>query len=221
MRRDNCQTRAIHFTLVIEGKEKISHDDRRQGILEAATFNIPATDLYRESYSFDSLEDPRSISASSTRPEPTRAKFSFPTSGLSARRRGLSEKSVTCHLLRAAPQCGKVAGSRRESACRAPSGRKRMRLRAATRSWLILEVGCWRPDRGLSGSACREPWGPRREAITYSCCRNAPSSWTAPTCDRTWPVWILTCIWIYCTPRPAATSGYVSSRLVWRGRKEL
>lgn len=87
-----------------------------------------------------------------------------------------------------------------------------MRLRVATRSWLILAIGCWRPVRGLSGSACHEPWAPRREAITSSCYRNVLSAWTAPTCDRTWPAWILICTWTCCTPRPAATSGYVSCR---------
>lgn len=85
-----------------------------------------------------------------------------------------------------------------------------MRLRGTTRSWLILAVECWRPDRGLSGSAYREPWGPQKGAITSSCYQNVRSSWTVPTCDRTWPVSTLICTWIYCTPRPVETSGYVS-----------
>jgi len=89
-----------------------------------------------------------------------------------------------------------------------------MRLCVATRSWLILTIGCWRPVWGLSGSACHEPWAPRREAITSSCYRNVLSAWTAPTCDRTWLAWTLICTWTYCTPRPAATSGYVSYRTV-------
>jgi len=140
-----------------------------------------------------------------------RASFIFSTSGLSARGRGLLRETVTCHLLiRTDPQCGRVASPRRGSACRASGGRRRMRVRATTRSWLILAVECWRPDRGLSGSAYREPWGPQKEAITSSCCQNVRSSWIVPTCDRTWPVSTLTCTWIYCTPRPAETSGYVS-----------
>lgn len=139
-----------------------------------------------------------------------RASPTFFASGLSAQGRELLRETVTCHLLRADPQCGRVADPRRGSACRASGGRRRMPLRATTRPWLVLAVECWRPARGLSGSAYREPWGPRKGATTSSCCRNVRSSWTVPTCDRTWPVLTLICTWIYCTPRLAETSGYVS-----------
>lgn len=104
------------------------------------------------------------------------------------------------------------ARKRRRSACRG-SGRI-MRHRATTRFSAIVRIECWQPVLGLLGSVSREPWGPPKGATISSFCPKEHWSWTAPTWDRTWQVSTSTCTSTCSTPRPAATSGYVSRYFV-------
>lgn len=89
-----------------------------------------------------------------------------------------------------------------------------MRHRATTRFSAIVRIECWQPVLGLLGSVSREPWGPPKGATTSSFYPKEHWSWTAPTWDRTWPVSTSTCTSTCSTPRPAATSGYVSRYFV-------